>query len=110
MAGSRKLIQISALSREFVRFEVTAREGDNTLVDPTSWGVEAAFPAKGVDPVAGDWKLASWEPGGPRYYMRCLVGPGGGVVTLVAGEYDAWTRITTGTEEVIEKVGILKVT
>lgn len=109
--ANANLVKLSSLSREFVRYQVTAREGPSGNIDPTSFPVEAAFPADEVEPAGGDWVSASWETPevGPRYFARCLVGPGG-TITLSNGTYDAWIRITTGTEVVIKKVGVLIIT
>jgi hypothetical protein len=60
--------------------------------------------------VAEDWKVASWDPiGGPPFFMRCLVGPDGGTVTLAEGEYDAWAKISAGSETIVEEAGQLSI-
>lgn len=102
--------KISHLSKEFVRFGVRALEGEGSEIDPTTFTVEVAFTEIDIDPINTDWKAAGWEPGGPRYFMRAMVGPGGGVVTLAEGRYDAYVRINTGVELVVEKAGTLTVT
>ena len=56
------------------------------------------------------WFAASWLLGGTGkgYISQALVGPGGGVVTLTAGQqYDVWSKIS-GTPESPEKfAGVL---
>jgi hypothetical protein len=108
--SSSPAVKISHLSTEFVRFGVRALENGTGEIDPTGFIVEAAFTDIDVDPVSLDWKPASWEIGGPRYFMRALVGPNGGVITLAEGRYDAHVRIATGVELVVEKAGTLTVT
>lgn len=63
--------------------------------------VEMAFPAAGAAPASGDWKPATWltvtATTPDTYYARCLVGPAG-TVTLTAGSYDVWVRVTDSPE------------
>jgi len=98
-------IRIKADSKETVRAIVRAREA-GIDVDPTGFPVELAWTGLNTDPIAGDWKAASWEADGTRYKARAVVGPGGGVVTLVKGKvYKMWVRITTPTEKPILPAG-----
>ena len=73
-----------------------------TVIDPTvaPLVVKMAFPVSSGDvnapaqPVT--WYSASWLSGATikGYIAQCLVGPGGGVVALVAGQsYDVWSQI-----------------
>lgn len=104
-------VSISVLSTAYVKCQISATEG-GTTVDPTSGTVEFAFisEALGTSPVSGDWKAGSWETGSDGgYWGRCLVGPSG-TVTLAAGSYDVWTRITKAPETVVKRVGILVIT
>lgn len=60
--------------------------------------VEMAFVrGKDIDnptpPVSGDWKAAVWLAPAGRRVAACLVGPVGGTVTLVRGDYIVWVRI-----------------
>jgi hypothetical protein len=93
-------VRKSALTKEYVAAEVTAREAGLPVV-LSSDTVEMAFPASETAPVGGDWKTASWETDAtstpPRYLARCLVGPGGTVV-LAANTYDVWVRVTHSPE------------
>lgn len=105
------MLTISALSLEYVRVAVSAEE-DGVAVDPTGDTVQMAFPAQGVAPVAGDWKAATWETDATTEpdtrYARCLVGPGG-TVTLAAGFYDVYVKVTDAPEVPILKAGQLRV-
>lgn len=100
-------VKVSSLSREYVRVPVNAYEAGQ-LVDPSLDPVEMAFTAVGVEPVAGDWKLATWEAdfsgSRPIYYSRILIGPGG-TVTLADGTYDTWVRVTDSPEVPVARVG-----
>lgn len=93
--------ELSATATEYVLNEVTTNEPD-----PTIYPVEYAFPTTGVAP--STWVTGSWEPGTP-YTSRCLVGPAGGAVTLSAGVYDVWVRITASPETPIRNTGELAV-
>jgi hypothetical protein len=104
------MLNISALSLEYVRARVVAKEG-STEVDPTSYTVKMAFTT--TTPVTNDWKTATWEtdadPEPDVYYARCLVGPAG-TVTLTAGTYLVWVKITNATPEVpVKFAGTLNV-
>lgn len=104
MSGS---IDISVLSREYVKVAVSATEA-GSAVDPTNDTVQMAFPVLGTDPISGDWKAATWETVGTTYYARCLVGPGG-TVTLAAGSYNVWVKVTDNPEAPVRRAGVLKV-
>jgi len=94
--------RISATSLEYVRVPVQVKEG-SVNVNPINDTVRMAFiPKKLVTPVAGDWKVATWEVDGLTYYARCLVGPGG-AATLTPGKYYVWVKIVDN-PEVPEKV------
>jgi len=98
----------SALSTEYVRVAIDAG------VDPTADNVQMAFPLTGVAPVSGDWKSATWETDSSTdpatYYARCLVGPGvGGVVSLTAGLYDVFVKVSDNPETVVRNTGALAV-
>ena len=105
-------LTISSLSKEYVRVRVSARE-DGVVVNPTADTVEMAFTLLDAAPVGGDWKTAEWETDATTnpdtYYARCLVGPGG-TVTLAAGTYRIWVRVTDAPEVPVKRSGILIVT
>ena len=93
-------MRVSALNLSLIRAKVTVREA-GALVNLTPDVVQLAFPVHDVAPVGGDWKAAAWETDATanptNYYARTNVGPGG-TVTLVAGLYDVWVKLTHGTE------------
>lgn len=102
---------ISALSLEKVRARVSAKN-NGVVVNPTADTVQMAFTVAGADPIAGDWKTAEWETDATTepdtYYARCLVGPAG-TVTLAAGMYQAWVKITDSPEIPVKRSGLLVV-
>jgi len=104
-------LRISSQSKEYVRIPISAYEA-GSLVDPTSDAIEMAF-TTGADPVANDWKTASWETDSSTtpttYYARLAVGPGGSV-TLTVGFYTVWVRVTDNPEiPVIEVPGLVEI-
>jgi hypothetical protein len=99
---------ISVLTLEYVTMPVSAVI-NGVAYDPHNDAVVMAFPVRGVNPVSGDWKAASWESDGAGgWRARCLVGPGG-AVQLSAGSYDAWVKITDNPEVPVRRVGVLEV-
>jgi len=102
---------ISALSLAYINVTWTS-DLDGTSIDPTGQtagqpllAVQFAFPVSSGSLLApaqpSTWYAGSWLLGGTGkgYVAQCLAGPGGGVVTLSAGQsYDVWCRIT-GTPE-----------
>ena len=107
------MITRSALSREFVAVAITAKTA-GTSVNPTSDTVEFAFTTVTAQPATGDWKTGSWDGTQPRqpggaYIAHCLVGPGG-TVTLPAGTYTMWVRITDNPEIPVIPFGRLQIT
>lgn len=91
------LVAMSSLSRAYLRCDVDL-DRDGAAVDPTSPAlpVEVALPQAGVAPSA--WWAAAWEADGRGgWRARLLVGPGG-TVTLAAGAYDVWVRVTYSPE------------
>lgn len=103
--------QISTASLEYVRVQVSAREA-GAAVDPTGSTVTMAFLLTDTAPVSGDWKTASWDTDATTtpdtYRAQCLVGSGG-AVTLTAGTYRVWLKITDSPETPIKPAGYLKV-
>lgn len=102
----------SVLSLEYVRVPVSAR-ASGAIVNPTTDSVSMAFTALDVDPVAGDWKSATWETDATTspitYYARCLVGPAG-TIALAAGVWDVWVKVTDAPEIPAKKSGNLQIT
>ena len=93
-------MRVSALSLGFIRAKVTARES-GVQINLSGDTVQLAFPLHDVAPVSGDWKSAAWEVDATTnptvYYARTNVGPSG-TVTLTAGLYDVWVKLTHGGE------------
>lgn len=101
--------EIDRDSTEYVFFGVTGT--------PPSVGAEAAFKAAGVRPESGDWSdavviednlhvlwdnaVASGVTG--DYFVAILVGAfGGNTLTLTAGDYQPWLRLTDTTEQPVK--------
>ena len=101
-------MQISSLTKEYVRVAVAATEAGAPVI-PTGDVVQMAFTVNGADPVGGDWKSATWETSGSIYYARCLVGPGG-TVALAVGHYLVWVKVTDSPEVPVRSAGFLDVT
>lgn len=101
-------MKLSALSLEYVKVPVAVTI-NGLAFDPHLDTVKMAFPVRGINPVTGDWKTATWESDGAGGWLaRCLVGPAG-TITLVAGPYDVWVQITDAPEVPIRKVGLLEI-
>jgi hypothetical protein len=106
---------IAALSLEDVNVIWTSQLA-GTSIDPTGQTpgqpalvVQFAFPVSSGNALApaepSSWYQGSWLTGqtSAYYVAQCLVGPGGGVVTLTAGQaYDVWSKIL-GSPEVPAK-------
>lgn len=107
---------ISSLSLEEVNVTWTS-DLDGTQTDPTvaPLSVMYAFPVSSGDTSAPaqpvTWVAGTWLAGGTGkgYVSQCLVGPGGGTVTLTAGRYDVWAKITGTPESPVRFVGVLTV-
>lgn len=103
--------RVSVKSLEFVQAAVRG-EKDGVEVDPTADPVAMAFVAVGAYPAGGDWKPAQWETEtkGPlkTYLASCLVGPGG-IVTLAAGRYAVYVKVTDNPEVPVIAAGVLTV-
>lgn len=91
-------LEISSLSRQYVKVPVAAKLA-GAVVNPTADVVTMAFPVHGSDPAT--WLAATWETDATStpatYLARCNVGPGG-TVTLAAGTYDVWVKVTDSPE------------
>jgi len=103
-------VQISSASKEYVRALVSSVL-NGAAHDPTGDVVTMAFTplSSGNDTTGASWVAASWETVSGSYYARCLVGPGGGVTTLTAGDYSVWVKITDSPEVPIKKAGTITV-
>jgi hypothetical protein len=83
--------RVSVLSQGNVRFSVTA-DSQGLPVNPTGQAGMVAFLTSDVDPVAGDWKAATWDV--TQILGYCLeVNPGPTGAALAAGTYYTWVQI-----------------
>lgn len=103
--------QIFATSLEYVRVPVRGTAA-GAVVDPTGSTVALAFIRGAAAPSSGDWKSATWDTDigtvPTTYRAQCLVGPGG-AVTLAAGTYRVWVRVTDSAETPVKAAGHLTV-
>jgi hypothetical protein len=105
------MLALSTASLEYVRVPV-ASERSGASYNPTSDVVQMAFLTSAGPPVSGDWKTASWDTDAttypPTYYAQCLVGPAG-TVTLAAGVWSVWVKVTDSPETPVKRAGQIKV-
>jgi hypothetical protein len=104
-------VKLSALALEYVPVNVVYLKA-GSFINPTGDSVQMAFTTPGVAPTGPDYKAAIWETDATstptRYNALCLVGPGG-TVTLAAGLYDVWVKVTDSPEIPVEKAFQLEV-
>lgn len=102
-------VRLSALSKEYVRIQVVAKEA-GIVINPTTDSVYLAFlTSASLLPQSGDFFAASWETDlttvPNSYFARIIIGPGSSVV-LVAGTYFVWIKVVdAGGEVPIRYVG-----
>lgn len=105
------MFTLYASSLEYVRVPMAA-EKLGAAYDPTADTVVMAFIAGPAAPTSGDWKTASWDTDSsaypPTYRAQCLVGPGG-TVTLAAGTYVVWVKVSDSPEVPVKRAGQIKV-
>jgi hypothetical protein len=106
------MLAISSASTEYIRVPV-ASERSGAPYDPTGDTVVMAFLAGAGPPESGDWKTASWDTDvttyPPTYLAQCLIGPSGGTVTLTAGVWSVWVKITDSPEVPVRRAGQIKI-
>lgn len=106
------LATIPRTSTEYVYVPVGAK-ASGVAVDPTSDTAVMAFLAGAGPPESGDWKTASWDTDPtttpPTYQARCLIGPSGGTVTLTAGIWTVWVKVTDSPEIPVKRAGQIKI-
>ena len=106
------MLTISRASTEYVRVPVGA-ESSGAAVNPTADTVTMAFLAGAGPPESGDWKTASWDTDAttypPTYLAQCLIGPSGGTVTLTAGVWSVWVKVTDSPEVLVRRAGQIKI-
>lgn len=105
----------AATSSPYVFVPVKGKSS-GSAINPTSDTVQMAFlavPPETASPVSADWKTAAWEANTavvPNLYSaRCLVGTGG-VITLTAGTWYVWVKITDSPEVPAIYSGRIRVT
>ena len=111
MPVTKTVVTIQDLSTEYIRVPVYAKENGQPLalgdagIEMALIGVESS-----ANPVAGDWFAGSWDydSSTETYYAQGLIGPSGGKVATV-GSYSIWLRVTHNTEQVVKRVGTLRV-
>jgi hypothetical protein len=105
------MLSISSLSNEYVRVQIQATSA-GSAVDPTADAVQLAFVLEGTTPVSGDWKAGTWEIDATTTpttdYARALVGSAG-VITLAAGTYDVFVKVSDNPEVPVKKAGPMRV-
>jgi hypothetical protein len=105
------VLTISSASKEYVRVPVAARSS-GAAIDTTADTVVMAFLAGAGPPESGDWKSASWDTDAttypPTYLAQCLIGPGG-TVTLTAGVWTVWVKVTDSPEIPVKRAGQVKI-
>lgn len=106
---------VVATSTEFLWVPVRSDHPISGAIDLSVYSVDVAALATGGDPVAGDWKAATWESttkliNGLAYYLaRVQIGPGG-AITLTAGSmYITYARVTIGASAAVVRAGMLQV-
>jgi hypothetical protein len=106
------MLTISSTSTEYVRVPV-ASERSGAAYDPTGDTVQLAFLAGAGAPQSGDWKAASWDTDATTYpatyHAQCLIGPAGGTVTLTAGIWTVWVKVTDSPETPVRRAGQIKI-
>lgn len=98
---------IASGSTEYLKVPISAT-ASGAAIDPTTSPVDLALTPSSVEPVSGDWKVASWENEGSVHEARLLVGPLGSV-TLAPGSYDLWVRVRANMETPVLRVATLTV-
>lgn len=104
-------------SKEARPFFVRATDETGALVDITTAGVEVAFARDRFRPTT--WVAATWVAGGPfdgtpigiAYEADIVIsGVGhGGAIELEPGRWDAFVRVSTGSEVAVMHAGSLNV-
>ncbi|MFD9949708.1 hypothetical protein ACFWYW_55520 [Nonomuraea sp. NPDC059023] len=90
------MANLPASSKEYLHIPVT--DGSSGIPG------EIAVIASCNEPQEADWKAATWDSGA----YKLLIGPGG-TLTLAAGTYTAWVRLTAAPEVVVRRSGPVRV-
>lgn len=106
------MLAIPRTSTEYVRTRMSS-ERSGAAYDPTGDAVVMAFLAGAGPPDSGDWKAASWDTDAtttpPTYWAQCLIGPVGGTITLAAGTWSVWVKVTDSPEVPVRRAGQIKI-
>ena len=94
-----------ASSTQIVQVVVTFLTSAGTT-DPRGDVVQFAFTTPGTSPAV--WLTGAWDATGPPYLAQILVGPSA-PVTLTAGAWDMWLKVTDNPEIPVMSVGILSI-
>lgn len=105
------MITRSVLDTENLAYPVQAVVGGVTY-NPTADVVQFAFmpqPAN-ANPGLSDWHTGSWATTGSITYLaQVLVGPANSGVSLVAGVYNVWIKITDSPEVPVRQIDVLTI-
>ena len=106
--GETNPVIMSSLSTEYVQSAVSAVAAGVT-VNPTTDAVAFAFVPVGSTPTSGDWHTGSWDTAlaTGTYLAQVLIGTGG--VTLAAGTYAAWVKVTDSPEIPVAQIGTIQI-
>jgi hypothetical protein len=108
-AEQAKPAEYDATSLEYIKCRVEKRI-NGVVVSPTGDVVAMAFTLSKTG-AGATFKTADWETTSEGYFVRCLIGPGGGETTLTAGkQYYVWVKITDSPEVPVKPGGMLNVT
>jgi len=98
---------VSALSKQYIRVIVKAKDENGVDIVIGSDVVEFAFMLNGNDPTDLDWKAGAW---GAANVARILIGPGTAAALTAGNQYQVWVRVTDNPEVPVLKVDALNVT
>ena len=99
---------ISSLSTQLIQVPVQVTY-EGAPFDPTSDVVQFSFVVGSAAPAT--WYSGSWQTTiQSNYLAQCLVGPNGGVVSLVPATYTIWLKITDDPETPVLPCGSVQIT
>lgn len=104
MAPPNNSIYVTSL--EEVPVTITTPVGVNPTGDPVYMAFLSSPPPS--QPTSLQWNAATWLVNGTEYIALCLVGPGG-TITLTAGLWYTWVKITASPEVPVKYAGVLQV-
>ncbi len=103
-------------STEPMQFSIAAIDAQGDSYNPSSDAVAVAFapvtsPPTPFNAATATWNTASWAvASGPVYWVTILVGPANGGVTLTAGSYVAYVKITDSPAVPVEPAAYVVIT